>query len=121
MKKDLLKTLLSKREAQVTELQKIIAKFTSDQNDLKAMIESRNTMIADMQEALDRRRRLYDSMLNYATIEKPKSMMEMAESLYDVCMERETSFLKEKGWREFQELSEAEQDLWMDRLLTILN
>lgn len=116
MKKELLKTLLSEREAQVTDLQKTIAKLTSDQNDLLAMIERRNSMIDDMQETLDRRRILYDRLANHSTIQKPKSMNEVAEALYIQCMARPDEILLA-----FQELSEEQQDLWMDRLLTILN
>ena len=80
-----------------------------------------STQLEEVSEALDRRRILYDRLVNHSTREQPKSMREMAEDLYDTCMKRESSFLKEKWWLEFEDLPESEQDEWMDRLLTILN
>jgi hypothetical protein len=71
--------------------------------------------IQDLNEALERRRILYDRLANHSTIQKPKSMNEMAEALYDVCARPDTPSQPVK------ELSQEEQDEWMDRLLTILN
>lgn len=84
-------------------------------------IVHKDELLSDMQEALERRRILYDRLANHSTIQKPKSMNEMAEDLYDTCMKHESSFLKEKWWLEFEDLPDLEQDQWMDRLLTILN
>ncbi len=71
--------------------------------------------IQDLKEALTRRRILYDRLANHSNIQKPKSMNEMAEALYDVCAQPDTPS------QPFKELPQEEQDEWMDRLLTILN
>lgn len=81
--------------------------------------EQRLTRLAydfeEVSEALSRRRILYDRLANHATCEKPKSMNEMAASLYDIYCTKSLYIPK------FEELPDAEKDEWMDRLLTILN
>lgn len=69
----------------------------------------------DTEEALRRRRILYDRLANHSTIQKPKSMNEMAASLYDMY------WLKSLYTPTYNELPDNEKDEWMDRLLTILN
>ncbi len=69
----------------------------------------------DTKEALRRRRILYDRLANHSTIQKPKSMNEMAASLYDMY------WLKSLYTPTYNELPDNEKDEWMDRLLTILN
>lgn len=43
-----------------------------------------STQLEEVSEALERRRILYDRLANHSTIQKPKSMNEMAEALYDM-------------------------------------
>lgn len=79
-----------------------------------------STQLEEVSEALERRRILYDLLANHSTIQKPKSMNEMADSLRKVSI----SVVSDAVWDEqipFQELTQSQQDLWMDRLLTILN
>lgn len=83
--------------------------------DLKLQINILIDELSDTQEALDRRRILYDRLANHSTREQPKSMIEMAESLYYTSLKPNTTYPS------FKELSQEDQDLWMDRLLTILN
>lgn len=80
------------------------------------MLRGASSEIEDLKEALRRRRILYDRLANHATIEQPKSMMEMAASLYMV----HTS-MSETLAIDFKDLPQDIQDRWMDRLLTILN
>ena len=104
---------------------------------LQATIESNLNMqmfeviaseLKDTYEALDRRRTLYDRIMNHSTDKEPKSMRQMAESLHKAY----TTWalypspglfggISEYNLTPFQELPEDQQDLWMDRLLTILN
>lgn len=93
---------------------------------LQATIESNLNMqmfeviaseLKDTYEALDRRRTLYDRVMNHSTDKEPKSMRQMATSLYDMFGQVGIGI----GMCSFQELPEDQQDLWIDRLLTILN
>lgn len=102
MKKSLLKQKL---------LQATIA---SDLN--MQMFEVIVSELKDTYEALERRRILYDRLVNHSTTKSPKSMKEMAESLYLV-----HSWMSEATFIAFKDLPQDIQDRWMDRLLTILN
>lgn len=91
-------------------------KTCEDQNIMMIwMLRGLAQELSDTQEALDRRRILYDRLANHSTTKEPKSMNDMAGALYDMC------WLVGIGMPTFQELPDAEKDKWMDRLLTILN
>lgn len=81
-------------------------------------IVHKNELLSDTQEALERRRILYDRLANHSTIQKPKSMNEMAEALYIQCM---AYGISEYNLTPFNELTQESKDIWMNNLLTILN
>lgn len=83
-------------------------------------IVHKDELLSDTQEALERRRILYDRLANHSTVQKPKSMNEMADALRKASI----SVVCETTWDEqppFKDLPQEQQDIWMDRLLTILN
>ena len=92
------------------------------------MLRYNAEILQDTEEALRRRRILYDRLANHSTMQKPKSMNEMAEDLYIQYMiwflnpsPGDSCVVSKFCITPFKDLEETQRDFWMDRLLTILN